>query len=452
MSDGEFFVRRYANDPVRFVREVVGIEPDEWQCQAANSVNKNQRTAVKSGHGIGKTALIACLVLWFMSTRPNPQILVTANTKNQLDGKTWRELSKWHNASKNKDWFEKTATKFFMKSAPDVWFTHAIPWSENKPDAFQGLHEKHVLVVFDEASGIPAPIWNAVEGAMTTDGARWVAFGNPVNNDGSFFECFHRFKHRWNSITVDSRTAKQADQKQIQQWLEDYGEDSDFFRVKVRGEFPRAGGNQFISHEDITACRNYKAVSFEDAPLIFGVDLARFGDDQSVILPRQGRKVFKPIKWRNMDGMASAAKIAEAWQAQGSKAMCFVDGGGIGGPIVDRLKQLIDPKKVVEVNFGSSAIKDTKYSNRRAEIYGDARDALKDGVELPSDNELVEELGQVRYTFDRQQRILLEKKEDMKARGLSSPDVADAFALTYSLPVQFVRSKEESLRKLGLMA
>jgi hypothetical protein len=220
MTDGEFFVKRYFSDPVRFVREVLGAEPDAWQIEALLSVKDNQRTAVKSGHGIGKTAEIAWIILWFMSTRPNPQVLCTANTKNQLDGKTWRELSKWHGVAKNKDWFEKTATRFFLKSSPELWFAHAIPWSENKPDAFQGLHEKHVLVLFDEASGIPTQIWTAIEGAMTTEGARWVAFGNPVNNQGSFFECFNRFKHRWNPITVDSRNAKQADKNQIQQWLD----------------------------------------------------------------------------------------------------------------------------------------------------------------------------------------------------------------------------------------
>lgn len=449
MTDGEFFVRRYANDPVRFVKEVLGASPDKWQTECLESIRDNQRTAVKSGHGIGKTAEIAWVILWFMSTRPNPQVLVTANTKNQLDGKTWRELSKWWNKAKNKDWFDKTATKFFLKSAPDVWFCHAIPWSENKPDAFQGLHEKHVLVLFDEASGIPKPIWEAVEGAMTTEGARWVAFGNPVNNDGSFFECFHRFKHRWNAVTVDSRTAAQADKEQIQKWLEDYGEDSDFFRIKVRGEFPRAGGNQLISHEEIQACREYKATGFESQPLIVGVDLARFGDDQSVIYPRRGRKILQAVKWRNMDGMYSASRIAEYDRDSGQNGIYLVDGGGIGGPIVDRLRQLIDSKRIIEVNFGSSATKDTKYANKRAEMWGDLRDAMKSGIELPNDTELIEELGQVRYKFDNQNRILLEKKEDMKARGLASPDCADALALTYSMPVTSVYSQQETLQKLG---
>lgn len=441
-NDGAFFVHRYAKDPVRFVREVLGADPDQWQIDFLQSIRDNARTACKSGHGVGKSTGIAWAILWFISTRPNPQIVVTANTKHQLDGKTWRELSKWHMRARNRTWFEKTATKFFLKDARETWFCSAIPWSENKPEAFAGLHEKHVLVLFDEASGIPAVIWETCEGAMTTTGARWAVVGNPTRNDGAFAECFGKMKHRWNPITVDSRTSKFTDKAQIEQWLQDYGEDSDFFRVRVRGELPKQSGDQFISYDDVRLCLEYKSEAYESFPLIFGVDVARFGDDQNVICMRRGRKVLGLIKWRGIDGMQTAARIVEAFEKH-KPSMVFVDGGGVGGPIIDRVRMLIGDRNVVEVNFGSSASDDQAFANKRAEMWSTMREALRAGLELPNDAELTEELTGPLYKFDARQRLLLERKEDMKSRGLASPDNADALALTYAHPVASYTKRQQ---------
>ena len=250
-SDAALIAKTYFNDPVGYVRTILRADPDEWQADVLRDIATNQRVAVASGHGIGKTAEIAWIIHWFISTRPDPQIVVTANTKNQLDSKTWRELAKWNKQALNADIFEHSATKFFLKDSPDTWFASAIPWTEHNSEAFAGTHEEHVLVLFDEASNIAQPIWDVVEGAMTTTGAKWVAFGNPTRNTGAFRECFGKFRHRWVCRQIDSRTAKMVDSKQVQQWIDDYGEDSDFVRVRVRGEFPRAGSNQFISGEDV---------------------------------------------------------------------------------------------------------------------------------------------------------------------------------------------------------
>ena len=170
-EDARYIVENYFNDPVGYVRDVLKAEPDEWQADALNVVAGNQRLAVASGHGIGKTCFIAWLIHWYMATRPDPQIVVTANTKNQLDSKTWRELAKWNKLALNGAWFEHSATKFSLKDSPDTWFTAAIPWTEHNSEAFAGTHEEHVLVLFDEASNIPKTIWDVVEGAMTTKGA-----------------------------------------------------------------------------------------------------------------------------------------------------------------------------------------------------------------------------------------------------------------------------------------
>ena len=414
---------------------------DEWQTETLQDIGnavKNGATlddairiAISSGHGIGKTAFVSWIILWFISTREFPQIVVTSNTANQLSAKTWRELAKWHRLSINKHWFEWTATKFYHKQYPDTWFASAIPWSINNSEAFAGTHEKHVLMLYDEASGIHDQIWEVSEGAMTTPGAMWIAFGNPTKNTGRFRECFGKFKHRWLTKQIDSRTARKASLKQIQQWVDDYGEDSDFVRVRVRGVFPRAGSNQFIGADIVEACRSYKAEGYEKLEKLIGVDVARFGDDQSVILKRQGRKVHEPVKFRGLDTMSLASRVVEAIDEYKPDAV-FIDGVGVGSGVVDRVRQLRPSANVIEVNAGQTANDSYKYFNKRAEMWGRVRDFLKAGADLPDDNELHEELQSVEYGFSHKQQIQIEKKEDMKARGLSSPDCADSLCLTFA--------------------
>ena len=424
--------KAFHDDPVGFVKVILGADPDQWQADVMNDIAGNQRVAVASGHGIGKTALISWLILWFVATRPDPQIVVTANTKNQLDSKTWREVAKWNSRSKISHLFEHSATKFFLRAAHDTWFAAAIPWTEHNSEAFAGTHEENVLVLFDEASNIAQTIWDVVEGAMTTAGAKWVAFGNPTRNTGAFRECFGKFRHRWITRQIDSRTARMVDSKQVQQWVDDYGEDSDFVRVRVRGEFPRAGSNQFISGEDVDACVAYKAEGYEDFPIVMAVDVARYGDDSSVICFKQGRKVYDLIKLKGLDTMQLSGRVVEeikVWKP----AAVVIDGVGVGAGVVDRLMQLGYGQLVTELNGGSKPLDPITYFNKRAEMWGLMRDALRVGMDIPNDRDLLDDLIGPEYGFTAKNQIQLEKKEDMKKRGLSSPDCGDALAMCFSV-------------------
>lgn len=428
MNDAQA-VLEFVDRPGDYVRCILQAEPDKWQEDALDAIVANQRIAVASGHGVGKTALTSWLIHWFMATRPNPQVVVTANTKNQLDSKTWRELAKWNQRAINGKWFTHTATRFFLNESPDTWFASAIPWTENNSEAFAGTHEDHVLNLFDEASAIPDVIWDVVEGSMTTSNAKWAAFGNPTRNTGRFRECWGRFRHRWWTAQVDSRTAKQADKKQIQAWIDDYGLESDFVKIRVLGEFPSASANQFISAADVDACMAYRAEGFSGSPKILAADIARFGDDQSVIAKRQGRKVERPIAWRGMDLMKTADRIAEEIDEWEPDAV-VIDETGLGSGVVDRLRQL--GYRLFGFNGGEKARDPETYRNRRVETWGLMREALRQRLELPRDEELKSDLIGPEYGFTPTQQIFLEKKEDMKRRGLASPDKGDALAMTWA--------------------
>ena len=435
--------------------------PGEWQREHLNSISdkliageitKDQvlLEATASGHGIGKSAVVAWVILWALSTRENTRGVVTANTESQLKTKTWSELAKWHRLCIVREWFNLTATAIYFNDPKyeKTWRIDMVPWSENNTEAFAGLHNKggRILVVFDEGSAISDKIYEVTEGALTDSNTEimWFVYGNPTRNTGRFSECFGRFKHRWKTRQVDSRSVDFTNKEQIQKWVDDYGEDSDFVRVRVKGVFPRSGTNQFISCEDVNNCLKYKAEGYDIHAVVFGVDIARFGDDQNAVCMRQGRKVFPLIKWRGIDTMQTASRIVDLYK-QYKPDIIFIDGGGVGGGVIDRVCQLIPKQRVKEVNFGSTAKDPVKYFNKRAEMWGDGRDAIKAGIELPDDKELSSELSAVEYGFSNKQQIQLERKEDMKRRGLASPDCADAFVLTFAETV--IRNRQAQAQK-----
>lgn len=438
------------------------VGPDTWQndvllemeraLASGESLAGTVRIAVKSGHGPGKTALISWIVHWFMSTRHNSRAVVTANTKNQLHNKTWAELAKWWQMSVHRDMFVHTATRFMPvnKDLAKNWFAEATPWSEHNSEAFAGTHAEFVLYVFDEASRIADKIWEVSEGAMTTTKSWWFAFGNPTQNTGRFYECWNRFKHRWHTLTVDTRTCKMANKKQIQEWIDDYGEDDDFVRVRVRGEFPRSSIYQLIPVDTVEAAM--KRPMLEPPQLaqftkILSVDVARHGNAQSVWCRRQGIAVFPLVAMRSLDLMQTAGHTAEIIREWEPNA-CFVDATGMGWGVVDRLTQL--SYNPIGIQSAAAALKRSEYSNKRAEMWCGVRDWLRNDAILPFDEELKSDLTGPEYQYDAQNRLRLEKKEDMERRGLPSPDKGDALAGTFYEQVEHTMAakKESGLQKV----
>lgn len=417
--------------------------PDQWQVEELEAIREHcQRTddpyrmAIASGHGIGKSAFTSWLIEWFATTRPHPQIVCTANTQQQLRTKTWRELAKWHNMSIFRDWFTWTATMYYHKEHQATWFAAAIPWSEHKAEAFQGTHEEHVMILKDEASIIPPIIWETIEGAMTQPGSFDFSFGNPTKNTGTFRSVFPGGlqAHRWRTRNIDSRTSRLTNKAEIQQWAETYGEDSDFFRVRVKGEFPKQAATQFIG-EDLIQVAQRRDKTFSDAsPVIVGVDVARFGDDMSVILVRRGPMIEELHSFSRLDTMQFASRVARVIDGTDPDAV-FIDVVGVGGGVVDRLDQL--GYDVIGVEAGQAATDERHYMNKRAEMWDGMKTWLQEWGRLDAQahRQLCAELTAPEYGYDARDRMYMERKEDMKERGYASPDEADALALTFAQPV-----------------
>jgi len=453
-------IHSFKYDPLGFVRyafpwgekgtilENASIDPVETEilstlgkaCQDNINTRNAIQMAVASGNGIGKSSIAAWVIIWFMSTRETPQIVVTANTKTQLETKTWRELSKWHKMAINKHWFTWTATKFYAVDSPSNWFAAAIPQNENNPEAFSGTHEKNVLTLVDEASALPDVIWEMNDGSMTTPGAMRLVCGNPTKNTGRFFECFNRFKSRWITKQIDSRDSTLTNKEELQNWIDDYGEDSDYVRVHVKGIFPRFSMNQLISEEMVNRAikRDNKPEEYRYEPIILGVDVARMGDDQSVICVRQGNKVHELRKVRGLDGaqVANEVLIVEReYHRLARDIFIFLDVVGIGASAYDALVRL-SKSNVFPVNAGIKASDSKRFFNKRIEMWWDMKEWLDLVGQIPDDKELTIDLTAPTYGYaNKTEQFQLEGKKEMKGRGLASPDSGDSLAHTFFIKI-----------------
>jgi hypothetical protein len=434
--------------------------PHVWQADIHDTIGKHLRSrfrheplkiAVSSGRGIGKSALIAQVSKWAMSTAPDTRVLITANTEDQLATKTWPEVMKWWQMSLDAHLWTPTATRIVanLPKHENTWRLDRVTWSENNVDAFRGLHNlgKRMVVIFDEASGIDDKIWEATEGSLTDEGTEmlWLCFSNPSLPSGRFYECFNRLKHRWVTRNIDSRDVPGTNKAEIARWVEDFGEDSDYVRVNVKGRFPRSGSRQFIGYDVVAGAqkRECRGTGYK----VLAVDVARFGSNQTVILERQGLKVTVLEKLRGADTSETARRVMYHIMGRDARC-CIVDGDGIGGGVVDQIRAEM-PRMGVYPNtvlaewckkhpwfqlqefHGAATPADAfMYANKRAEAWGKMRDWLKEG-DIPADAEFEQELTSPEYHLTNKNQIQLERKEDMEKRGVQSPDIADALAMSF---------------------
>ena len=439
--------------------------PDIWQAKLLQDIQfKLQsghltavgaiREATKSGHGVGKSAVVSWLCWWAISTAVGTRGRVTANTEKQLRTVLWAELMKWHQLFIGRELFRCTATAIYSADPMQekTWRIDAVPWSDENPEAFAGLHNygKRLIYIFDEASAIPDKIWEVVDGAMTDANTEllWIATGNPTRNYGRFHDCFNEGSG-WSTRTVNSEDSAFSNKAELQNWCDRWGWDSDFYRVRVRGEFPNASELQLIPVEAIRFARARQAVSWPGEAKILAVDIARFGNNESVAIFSVGKdaRTIEGSRWRGLSVPESAARIAGLISRDAPDAV-FIDEGGVGGGVVDNVRLL--GHSCIGVNFGAAASSHpggTRVANKRAEMYVAMRDWLREGGAIPDDQELEDQLVSIDYHFNKKTEIQLMAKEDMRSLGRPSPDWADALAMTFAYPVSAKRWKGAAAMK-----
>lgn len=400
------------------------------------------KSAIASGHGVGKSAMVAWLILFMMSTRVDTRGVVTASTQFQLEDKTWPELAKWYALLINKHWFEWSATGLVFKAYPEEkrknYKTTAATVSEQKTEAFAGLHNegKTVFVIFDEASGVHGKVWEVAEGALLGSGEKFFfAFGNPTRPDGEFADCFDKHSALYHTKHVDSREVSQTNLNAVNSLIAKYGIDSDEIKVRVRGLFPSQSFNGFIATDIVHEAMQRELVTDHMEGLIMAIDVARFGNDSSVIGFRQGRDA-RSIPSKKFKGL-SLVRLAEISMMEADihkPDAIVIEATGVGAGLVDIMRDR--GYKITEVHPGAAAHDPNLYINRRAEYWSLMRDWLYEKGCIPENADLFKQLTTILYSLDRhEQRVKLEPKEEMKKRGLESPDDADTLALTFAVRV-----------------
>jgi hypothetical protein len=452
--------------PRKWQREVLQDLAEHIKANKGNIDFDTLRESISSGRGIGKSALVSWLTIWMLSTRIGSTTIISANSEAQLRSVTWAEITKWLAMSLNSHWFEVSATRLMpakwltelverdLKKGTRYWGVEGRLWSAENPDAYAGVHNYDgVMVIFDEASGIDDAIWAVTSGFFTenTPNRFWMAFSNPRRNTGYFYETHHSKREFWRTKVVDARTVEGTDKQVYQQIIDEYGPDSAQAHVEVYGEFPNAGDDQFISSgvvDEAMAREKYKDLS---APIIIGVDPARFGADATVIAVRQGRDIVRIDRHRGDDTMTVVGHIIEAIE-EFKPALVVIDEGGLGAGIVDRLKE--QRYKIKGVNFGNKSAQPIMYGNKRAEMWGKMKEWLK-SASIPKDRFLKTDLISPMMKPDSRGTIFLESKKDMKARGLASPDAADAICVTFAFPVahrEYTEPKRRVVSERGMVS
>lgn len=446
VSEAAERIRLWREKPQVFVRECFGVTPDAWQDDVLEAFPHQKRLAMKACKGPGKTTVLAWLAWNFLLTRPHPKIAATSITADNLADGLWTEMAKWLNQSELLDEaFVWNKTRITAREHPETWWMSARTWPrsgnpQQQADTLAGLHADFLLFLLDESGGIPDSVMAAAEAGLSTGiESHIVQAGNPTHLEGPLYRACTTEKHLWHvtEITSDPDSEKRTPRVSIEwarEQIEKYGRDNPWVMVNVFGKFPPTSLNTLLGPDDVKEAqeRVYQEHEYSFAGMILGVDVARFGDDKSVIFPRQGLTAFAPLTYRNLDSTSGATHVAQAWHKYGADA-CHVDGtGGYGAGWIDALKTM--KYKPRDVQFAAKP-NDPKYYNKRAEMWFTMAEWVREGGALPREcMELAGELTTPTYSF-KGDRFLIEDKEQIKLRLGRSPDYADALACTFAFPV-----------------
>lgn len=429
----EVIVRGYADDPVGFVREVLGATPDLWQEELLNAIRDGQRRiSVRAGHGVGKSTACAWATIWHMVCRFPQKTVMTAPTAGQLFDALFSEVKFWVNKLPDpiRNLFETYSDRITLKAQPEASFISARTSSADKPEALAGIHSEHVLMIVDEASAVAEQVYESAAGSMSGEHATTILIGNPTRNSGLFFKTHHQLSEDWFLIHVSCLDSKRVSSDFVKQIASTYGEESNAYRVRVLGEFAVGDDDTLITGEVVDAAMERDIEVDRDAPLIYGLDVARFGDDRTVLCKRRGNVVLDFRTWSGRDLMEIVGLVINEAETDNPTEIC-VDSIGLGAGVADRLREM--GMNVRDVNVSESAALNPKAAKLRDELWMSIRDWLNQrACKLPKSDELRQELVAPRYTFLSNGKLKVEGKAEMKKRGMRSPDFADSLGLTFA--------------------
>lgn len=423
----------YANDPVGFVRDVLQQEPDDWQADLLLAVAQGtRRVSVRAGHGVGKSTACAWLLIWHMVTRFPQKAVVTAPTAGQLFDALFAEVKRWINKlpAPIRDLFEMTSEKITLKAAPEASFISARTSSADRPEALAGVHAEHVLLICDEASAIPEAVYESAAGSMSGEHACTVLIGNPTRNSGLFFKTHHQLASEWKTMHVSCLQSRRVSADFVKQIADTYGPESNAYRVRVLGEFALRDDDTLIPAELVDSAMTRDITVARSEPVVYGLDVARFGDDRSVLCKRRGNVVLEFRVWQGLDLMQLTGAIVNEASVDKPAEIC-VDSIGLGSGVADRLREL--GHVVRDVNVSEASAMNPKAAKLRDELWLAVKDWLNArACKLPKMDDLRQELVAPTYTFTSNGRIKVEGKAELKRRGMRSPDLADSLCITFA--------------------
>lgn len=429
------FVSAYKDDPVAFVREILGAEPfDYQQALLVDIANGERKISVRSGHGTGKSTTFSWAMLWFAMTRFPFKVVVTAPTSGQLFDALFAELKRWINELPEalRPILDVKNDRVSLLAAPSEGFISARTSRAETPEALAGVHSANVMLVVDEASGVPEQVFEAAAGSMSGHSAVTLLASNPTRSSGTFFETQTRLSGSWKCHHWSCAKSPLVSRDFIDEMKLRYGEESNAYRIRVLGEFPLADDDTIVPFHLVDAAVHRDIEPDEQATVIWGLDVARFGSDKTALAKRQGNTITEINSWQGLDLMQTVGRVKAEYDGlplsiRPSEIM--VDVIGMGGGVVDRLRELGLPVRGINV-AESPSMKDT-YTNLRAELWFKMRGWLEQrGAKLPRNEQLIAELTSIRYSFVSSGKMKAEGKDDMRKRGLASPDLADAVCLT----------------------
>lgn len=423
----------YRNDPVLFVKNVLGATPQPWQEDFLRAVARGERRiSVRAGHGVGKSTVCSWALIWHMVTRFPQKSVVTAPTSAQLFDALYSETKAWINKLPPalKELFEVFSDRIVLKDSPESSFISARTSSAERPEALAGIHSEHVLLVIDEASAVHEAVFEAAAGSMSGHAATTIMISNPTRNSGLFYKTHHVLASDWFRMHVSCLNSPLVSSDFVKQIKATYGEDSNAYRIRVLGEFALADDDTLIPADLVDSAIDRDIVTPEDEEIVYGVDVARYGTDRTALCKRRGNVVLEIKSWGGLDLMQTVGTVVNEAKLDNPTEIC-VDTIGLGSGVADRLREM--GYNVVDVNVAESSAMNPNANKLRDDLWMSVKDWLGTrAVKLPKDESLRQELVAPRYTFTSLGKIVVESKDSMRRRGMRSPDLADALCLTFA--------------------